>query len=55
MGDVGCYITKCKNFAVFLCQYIHSFVFPEMAGRGGATALLATPLNLPLIMKCDTV
>jgi len=21
-------------FIVFLCQYIHSFVFPEMAGRG---------------------
>ena len=29
--------TKCKNFAVYcvLYQYIHSFVFPEMAGRGG--------------------
>ena len=26
--------TKCKNF-VFLCQYVHSFTFPEMAGRGG--------------------
>ena len=28
--------TKCKNFAVllFLCQYIHSFIFPDMAGRG---------------------
>ena len=25
---------------------MHSFVFPEMAGRG-ATTLLATPLNLP--------
>ena len=26
--------TKCKNFAVLLhfCQYIHSFVFSEMAG-----------------------
>ena len=22
-------------FIVFLCQYIHSFTFPEMAGRGG--------------------
>ena len=22
-----------KNFAVFLCQYIHSFIFLEMAGR----------------------
>ena len=45
--------TKCKNFAVllpvFLCQYIHSFILPEMAGReGGATAPLATPLNPPL-------
>ena len=39
--------TKFKNFAaVFLCQYIHSFIFPEMAERGGgATA----PLNTPLI------
>ena len=27
--------TKCKNFAVLLCQCIHSFTFPEMAGRGG--------------------
>ena len=31
--------TKCKKFAVlaivFLCQYIHSFIFPEMAVRGG--------------------
>ena len=26
--------TKCKNFAVFLCQYIHSFIFIEMAERG---------------------
>ena len=34
-------------FIVFLCQYIHSFIFPEMAGRGG-TAPLATPLNPPL-------
>ena len=22
-------------FSVFLCQYIHSFIFPEVAGRGG--------------------
>ena len=40
--------TICKNFAilscVFLCQYIHSFIFLEMAGRG-ATA----PLNPPLL------
>ena len=35
-------------FIVFLCQYIHSFIFPEMAGGGGATAPLATPLNPPL-------
>ena len=34
-------------FIVFLCQYIHSFVFPEMALRG-AIAPLATPLNPPL-------
>ena len=30
--------TKCKNFAVLLCFnvniYMHSFVFPEMTGRG---------------------
>ena len=38
-------------FIVFLCQYIHSFIFPEMAGEGGATAPLATPLNPPLIMN----
>ena len=36
-------------FIVFLCQYIHSFIFPEMAGGGGATAPLATPLNPPLL------
>ena len=40
--NAGCFI-------VFLCQYIHSFIFPEMAGVGGATAPLATPLNPPLI------
>ena len=30
--------TKCKNFVnfiVFLCQYIHSFVLPEISGREG--------------------
>ena len=31
-------------YCVYLCQYIRSFVFPEMAGRWGATA----PLNPPL-------
>ena len=30
--------TRCKNFA----EYIHSFVFPEMAGRG-----LQPPLETP--------
>ena len=41
--------TKCVVLLCFyICQYIHSFVFPEMAGRGGATAPLATPLNPPL-------
>ena len=34
-------------FYYVLCQYIHSFVFPEMAGRG-ATAPLIHPLNPPL-------
>ena len=43
--------TKCNCFNVFLCQYIHSFIFPEMAERGGATAPLATPLNPPLKMN----
>ena len=41
--------TKCKNFAVllFLCQHIHSFVFPEMAGReGGGHSPLATDLGM---------
>ena len=32
-------------FYCVLYQCIHSFVFPEMAGRGA----LATPLNPPLI------
>ena len=36
-------------FIVFLCQCIHYFVFPEIAGRGGATAPLATPLDPPLV------
>ena len=50
----GCrllYLVKSKNgkkFAVlaivFLCQYVHSFIFPDMAVRGAT----ATPLNLPL-------
>ena len=43
----GCrllYFVKSKNgtinaefccFIVFLCQYIHSFIFPDMAGGGG--------------------
>ena len=49
--------TKCKNFAgssfiAFLCQYIHSYIFPEMA-EGGAVAPLATPLNLPLIILLE--
>ena len=35
-------------FIVLLYQYIHSFIFPEMAERGGATAPIATPLNPPL-------
>ena len=34
-------------FIVFLCQYIHSFRFPEMAG-GRATAPPANPLNLTM-------
>ena len=35
------YVAKSKNGKnVFLCQYIHSFVFPEMAG--------STPINPPL-------
>ena len=35
------YVVKSKNGKnVFLCQYIHSFVFPEMAG--------STPINPPL-------
>ena len=33
-------------FIMFICLYIHSFVFREMVGRG-ATASVA-PLNLPL-------
>ena len=55
----GCrllYFVKSKNgtkYIVFLNQYIHSFIFPEMAGRGGgATAPLATPLNPPLCGSC---
>ena len=44
--------TKYKNLAVLLCFYvnalIHYFVFAEMAGRGGATTPIATPLNPPL-------
>ena len=36
-------------FIVFLYQYIHSFIYSKVAGRGGATAPLATPLNPPLI------
>ena len=53
----GCrllYFVKSKKwqefccFIVFLSQYIHSFIFPDVAGRGGATAPLATPLNPPL-------
>ena len=35
--------TKCKNFAVllcmFLCQHIHSFIFPEKGGYSPATAV----------------
>ena len=36
--------SKSKNVAVllFLCQYIHSFIFLEMVGRGGYSPL-ATP------------
>ena len=41
--------TKCKNFAVLLCFYIHSFIFPEMAGRGGYSPP-SHPLNPPLYM-----
>ena len=47
----GCkllYLVKSKNGTiVFLCQHIHSFAFPEMAGRE-ATA----PLNPPLAASC---
>ena len=33
MGEgVGCCILQRAKTAVFLCQYIHSFIFPEMAG-----------------------
>ena len=32
-------------FYVFLCQYVHFFVYPEMARRGKAP--LVTPLNPP--------
>ena len=52
----GCrlvYFAKSKNGTkyklVFLCQYIHYFVFPEMAGRG-ATAPLNPPLNIVLFI-----
>ena len=38
----GCrllYFVKSKNGVVllFLCKYIHSFIFPEMVGRGGCS------------------
>ena len=54
----GCrllHFLKSKNgcLSVFLCQYIHSFVFPKMARRGEATALLATPLNPPLFFHLN--
>ena len=42
--------TTCKNFAVFLDQYIHFFVLPKTSGRG-AIAHLATSLNLPLVYE----
>ena len=35
-------------FSVFLCQYIHSFIFPEVARRGGYSPS-NHPLNPPLI------
>ena len=46
----GCrllYFVKSKNgnnFVVFLCQYIRSFIFPEVAGRSPPSH----PLNPPL-------
>ena len=55
----GCrllYFLKLQEFCcfiVFLCQCIHSFIFPEMVG--GGTAPLATPLNLPLKTDWFTV
>ena len=47
----GCrllYLVKSKNGTiVFLCQRIHSFAFPEMAGREAKA-----PLNPPLAASC---
>ena len=34
-------------FVVFLCQYIHSFVLPEISGREGYSPP-SHPLNLPM-------
>ena len=34
---------------------MHSFVLPEISGRGGATAPLAPPLNPPLSKCCVVV
>ena len=42
-----------RCFIVFLYEYIHSFIFPEMAVRG-ATATLATRLN-PSLSTVNTL
>ena len=46
---------KCKMatilefYCVFVNTYVHSFVFPEMAGREAAVPIV--PLNLPLLQR----
>ena len=46
--------TKCKNFVdllcMFLCQYINSFVLPEISRRG-ATAPLAPPKSAIVVHR----
>ena len=36
--SIGCCFVKCKN-GMYNCQYMHSFVFPKIAGRRGGAIL----------------
>ena len=41
-------------FIVFLCQYIHSYRFPEMAGMGAQPPKSATGVSKMLSSKCPS-